>query len=66
MAHVYDMDCELGCRLLRAEKDKLEALKDHIEALKKIDFYDPPFADEWDKWWAEYKEILERRPFGST
>lgn len=27
MAHVYDMDCELGCKLLKAERNKLEALK---------------------------------------
>ncbi len=24
---IYDKDCEEGCRLLRAEKDKIEAVK---------------------------------------
>ncbi len=39
-------------------KDQLEAVKIHIEKLNRIDFYDPPFVEDWDKWWVEYKEIL--------
>jgi len=31
---LYDLDCEQGCRLLRAERDKLEAVKKIVEKMR--------------------------------
>ena len=44
-------------------EDKLEAVKNHIESLRKIDFYDPPFVTEWDEWWKDYRKILDDSEF---
>ena len=46
MGHVYDMDCELGCRLLKKERDKIEAIKKYTKRYGWVTF-------------SELEEILE-------
>ncbi len=33
---IYDIDCELGCKLLKAERNKLEAIKKHYDNRPKV------------------------------
>jgi len=57
---LYDADCELGCKLLRAERDKLKAIKKLVEKGPSLNVDTLEDCQQFvDDWLGKMMNVLE-------